>query len=97
MEIEIRDTVIPRWDIRQEGKVPCEPSAKDDVVHVRNRGAVCEEHRPAIGRDVRYFRLALDVRMLEGFVSKVDVVFSTDNRVDRSIHNIDYTDSCVGS
>jgi hypothetical protein len=85
MEIEVRNTVIANWDIRQERQCPCEACSEDEVVNIGNGSAIGEMDRSGsiTARDMRNWRTSLDLRVFEGFVAKVYVVFAAYDCVNR--------------
>lgn len=75
MLIQIWDTVIPYWNVRQEWQCPSESSAKDNVVYTSRRCAIFKMHGSIIGGNVRNRSAFADLGVFECMTTKVDVVF----------------------
>ena len=97
VQVDVRDAVVPRGNVGQEGEIPGESRAAEDVIDVGDGGAVLDEHRlvPVSRRDMRDGGMALDLGVLERLVAKVNVVLAADDGVNGRGGDVDQTDRRV--
>lgn len=82
MLVQIRHAVIPHRHLRQEWQCPGKAGSKEDVIHASLECAIFEMHGPVFSCDVRDRRPSLDLWVLERLVAEIDIVATTDGRVD---------------
>jgi hypothetical protein len=83
MLIQSRHAIASDLKGGEEVHCPTIPRTENDVVDVRDAGAIFEVYRPFFNGDMGDRGVSLDVRIAERVIAEVRVVFAANDAVER--------------